>query len=59
MGDFSREPRRIRRELKMLKVKKGGDWLEDIKANIQAQVNKRWKKLLFLEEATAKFAEME
>jgi 2-oxoisovalerate ferredoxin oxidoreductase beta subunit len=28
-------------------------------ANIQAQVNKRWKKLLFLEEATAKLAEME
>lgn len=38
LGDFSREPRRIRREIKTLKVKKGGDWQEGVEANLRAQV---------------------
>lgn len=38
MGDFSREPASIKRELDTLTIKKGGDWLEEVKANVSAQV---------------------
>lgn len=38
MGDFSREPPSIRRELDTLKVKKGGSWLVEVKANVGEQV---------------------
>jgi|WetSurMetagenome_2_1015567.scaffolds.fasta_scaffold08615_4 carbonic anhydrase len=38
MGDYSKEPASIRRELDTLKVKKGGAWLEEVKANVGDQV---------------------
>jgi carbonic anhydrase len=38
MGDYSREPASIRRELDTLKVKKGGAWLEEVEANVGEQV---------------------
>lgn len=38
MGDYSKEPGSIRRELDTLKVKKGGAWLEEVKANVGEQV---------------------
>jgi len=38
MGDYSKEPASIRRELDTLKVKKGGTWLEEVKTNVDDQV---------------------
>ncbi len=38
MGDYSKEPPSIKRELDTLALKKGGDWLEEGKANVNAQV---------------------
>ncbi len=38
MGDYSKEPATIKRELDTLKVKKGGTWLEEVKANVNDQV---------------------
>ena len=38
MGDYSKEPPSIKRELDTLALKKGGDWLEEVKANVNAQV---------------------
>jgi carbonic anhydrase len=38
MGDYSKEPASIRRELDTLKVKKGGAWLEEVEANVADQV---------------------
>ena len=38
MGDYSKEPASIRRELDTLQVKKGGTWLEEVKANVDDQV---------------------
>jgi len=37
-GDYSKESPAIRRELDTLKVAKGGDWLEAVKANVNDQV---------------------
>jgi carbonic anhydrase len=38
MGDYSKEAPSIKRELDTLKVKKGGNWLEEVEANVGEQV---------------------
>ncbi len=38
MGDYSKEPASVRRELRTLTAKKGGDWLEEVKNNVGHQV---------------------
>jgi carbonic anhydrase len=38
LGDYSKESPAIKRELVTLKVSKGGDWLEGVKANLNDQV---------------------
>lgn len=38
MGNYSGEPPAIRRELGTLKLKKGGTWLDEVRANVNAQV---------------------
>lgn len=47
MADYSKESASIKRELDTLTIKRGGSWLEEVKANVNAQVKA----------ALAKFAE--
>lgn len=39
MGDFSKESSAVRRELETIRVRGGGDWLENVRSNVNDQVD--------------------
>lgn len=43
-GDYSKESPAIRKELDTIRVRKGGDWLENVKLNVNNQVSDAMKK---------------
>lgn len=44
MGDFSSEPPAVRRELETIRVRTSGDWLANVRSNVNDQVDAALKK---------------